>query len=199
MKTIAFMVLTFFAMGLTACAGESSNHAEQEVSPVISQARIRPPLPGQRIAAGYFDLESTQDDRLIGVTSPISGHIELHTHINEKGILRMRRLEGGVKIVPGKRVEFKPGGHHIMMFDTDVTDTTEDVSLTFDFEKSGKITVIADIMHHRDSSSDQSGPYGSDSHGSDSHGSDSRGSGRASGENQSQDKDEKTESHGSGH
>lgn len=195
MKTIAFMVLTFFAMGLTACAGESSNHAEQEVSPVISQARIRLPLPGQRIAAGYFDLESTQDDRLIGVTSPISGHIELHTHINEKGILRMRRLEGGVKIVPGKTVEFKPGGHHIMMFDTDVTDTTEDVSLTFDFEKSGKITVIADIMHHRDSS----GPYGSDSHGSDSHGSDSRGSGRASGENQSQDKDEKTESHGSGH
>ena len=182
-------------MGLTACASESSNHAEQEVFPVISQARIRPPLPGQRIAAGYFDLESTQDDRLIGVTSPISGHIELHTHINEKGILRMRRLEGGVKIVPGKRVEFKPGGHHIMMFDTDVTDTTEDVSLTFDFEKSGKITVIADIMHHRDSST----PYGSDSHGSDCHGSDSRGSGRASGENQSQDKDEKTESHGSGH
>ena len=195
MKTIAFMLLTFLVMGLTACAGESSNHAEQEVFPVISQARIRPPLPGQRIAAGYFDLESTKDDRLIGVTSPISGHIELHTHINEKGILRMRRLEGGVKIVPGKRVEFKPGGHHIMMFDTDVTDTTEDVSLTFDFEKSGKITVIADIMHHRDSS----GPYGSDSHGSDSHGSDSRGSGAAQGENQSRKKDEKTESHGSGH
>jgi len=60
--------------------------------------------------------------------------------------MRMRRGEGGVVIPAGGQIEFKPRGYHVMLFDAQITDKTEDVALTFEFETADDITIIADIM-----------------------------------------------------
>jgi len=148
MKFILAAALT--SLAFTACSKDAgittptSNEAASSV--VISQARLRPPLPGQTIAAGYFTLQSESADKLLAVSSDVSERIELHNHINDGGVMRMRRLEGGVAIPAGGQIEFKPGGYHIMLFDAKMTDQTEDVALTFKFETAGDVTIIADVM-----------------------------------------------------
>ena len=177
----SFFLFNSLWLGLAACtpgdhAGHdhnAHNHASPEI--VISDARVRPPLPGRNITAGYFSLNSNQSDRLIAVSSPASGRIELHTHIDDDGIMRMRRIDGGIEIKAGEDIVFEPGGFHIMLFDADISPETEDVALTFDFETAPDVTIIADIMspnagygsgHGSDSGSKQGHEYGS-GHGSD--------------------------------
>jgi copper(I)-binding protein len=51
------------------------------------------------------------------VSSPDAEKVEIHIHTQDaSGIMRMRPVEGGVKILPGETVEFKPGGYHLMLF-----------------------------------------------------------------------------------
>ena len=40
---------------------------------------------------------------------------ELHEHINDDGVMRMRKEEGGLVINPGQPTIMRPGGHHIML------------------------------------------------------------------------------------
>ena len=159
------------ALSLMACIGHDHDHAHNHGEPniVISDARVRLPLPGRNITAGYFQLSSDQADTLLAVSSPLSGRTELHNHIDDGGIMRMRRVEGGIDIPAGGDVIFKPGGFHVMLFDAQITEDTKDIALTFDFEHAPDVTVIADIMTGVNS-------HGSDGHGSDSKGSDSHGS-----------------------
>lgn len=173
MKKVAILLGSILAV--TACTGsdhaahdhDHGHHSHGEPHIIISDARVRPPLPGRDIAAGYFQLSSDQPDRLVAVTSPVSGRTELHTHIDDNGIMRMRRVNGGIDIAAGEDVVFEPGGFHIMLFETQIAPDTKDIALTFDFETAPDVTIIADIISGEAS-------YGSDhnSHGSgESHGS----------------------------
>ena len=58
---------------------------------------------------------SKTDDKLVSVTSPISGAVEIHNHIEEDGIMKMRQIDG-ITIKAGETVELKPGSFHLMMF-----------------------------------------------------------------------------------
>ncbi len=128
-------------------AGLENNAAHAPAGVEISQARVRPPLPGQNIAAGYFTLTSEKGDRLLAVTSPASPRVEIHQHTeNDAGVLRMRKINGGVVIPAGGQVEFKPGHYHAMIFDVNISDQSEDLALTFDFETAEDVTIIAEIM-----------------------------------------------------
>ena len=40
---------------------------------------------------------------------------ELHEHINDNGVMRMREVGGGLAINPGWPMIMKPGGYHIML------------------------------------------------------------------------------------
>ncbi len=138
--------------GLTACTPKEAapapamDHAEgQQMGIVISNARVRPPLPGRDIAAAYFLLNNHGPaDRLLSVDSPISDRVEIHTHLNENGVMKMRRLEA-LDIPAGQEVVFKPGGFHIMLFNVQVPEDQDDVSLTLNFENAEPITVIAEM------------------------------------------------------
>jgi copper(I)-binding protein len=66
--------------------------------------------------AAYFTLANRGpgNDRLIGASSPAAGRVELHTHIHDKGVMRMRKLSG-IDLGAGASVTFRPGGHHVML------------------------------------------------------------------------------------
>ena len=178
MKTSRLILLSSL-VGLSACtqadtkAVEIASQAHYGVE--ISDARVRPPLPGRDIAAGYFTLESVKEDRLLAVSSPISTRIELHTHLKENGVMTMRKLKDGVSIPAGEAVEFKPGGLHLMFFDVVLPEDAADIALTFDFENSDDVTVIARIndepVYGSDTKPDYKKAYdrNSDNHGDDHH------------------------------
>ncbi|CDK97461.1 conserved exported protein of unknown function [Magnetospirillum gryphiswaldense MSR-1 v2] len=65
--------------------------------------------------AAYLTLVGQESgDRLLSAASPVAETVELHTHLEEDGIMRMRPVES-IAVPAGGRVELKPGGLHIML------------------------------------------------------------------------------------
>jgi len=83
----------------------------------VTQARLIAPLPGQSTAVAYFSLHNATeaDPRLIGARSTAAGAIEIHTHVRDGDMLRMRPL-ASVDIPARSAIDFAPGGHHLMVF-----------------------------------------------------------------------------------
>jgi copper(I)-binding protein len=144
------------ALILTACGNHSEmSHSEKPATGMahdmdhakaqgieISNGFVRPPLPGRDIAAGFFSVTNHgADDRLISATSPISENVEIHTHTNDNGVMKMRQVSG-VDLLAGETVEFKPGSFHLMMYAADINENTEDVAVTLNYEKADSVTLI---------------------------------------------------------
>ena len=134
--------LTLAALTLVACGGEHTHPGE---GIEISNARINPPLPGQTTGVAFMRLDNYgDDDRLLAITSPVSGRIELHTHLNEDGVMKMRRVDG-IALPHDEAVELKPGGFHVMLFETSAA-LGDEVVLTLDFETADDLTVVAPVV-----------------------------------------------------
>ena len=86
-------------------------------------------------------------DNLIGVEAPVAIRVQLHTHKNGGGIMRMRHIKS-IPVPAQGSVTLKPGGHHIMMMGlTHKLKKGEEFPLTLVFEKVGKVTVRVKIKH----------------------------------------------------
>ena len=151
MRKIIFIIT---AALLAACSGhEGMDHASHKSEAnkmsegiVISAARVLPPFPGRDTAAGYFEITNhgNTPDRLVSVTSPISPAIEIHNHIEDNGVMKMRQIDG-VDLAPGETVIFKPGSYHLMMFKTALPEDQKNVALTLNYENAEPVTLIVDI------------------------------------------------------
>lgn len=148
----AFMITLVMSTALIACgqtAPPTSNDMGQVSNLSISQPYIIPPFPGRDTALAGFKVTNIGDtpDRLLFISSPISQRIETHTHIEEDGIMKMRRVEGGLEIAPGQTIILKRGANHIMVFETAIDAQTDSVPMTLQFEVAGDITVQAAVQH----------------------------------------------------
>ena len=83
------------------------------------------------------------DDKLIAVSSPVSGHAELHTHMMDGNVMRMRRIDS-LTVKPGTSIALKPLGDHLMLLDLKTPlRAGETLKLSLTFEKAGVIEVVA--------------------------------------------------------
>ena len=82
----------------------------------VSDAYARAVPPGQPNSAAFMTLTNRSDQAraLVTATSPAAKTVELHTHTNEGGLMRMRRIER-IEIPAGGSVQLKPGGLHVML------------------------------------------------------------------------------------
>ncbi|MFA6964254.1 copper chaperone PCu(A)C [Bosea sp. (in: a-proteobacteria)] len=100
---------------------------------------------GAKVGGGYLVIENTGSaaDKLIAVSAPaIAGRTEMHEMATTNGVMTMRPLDGGVEIAPGAKVEFKPGGYHIMFMELkQPLKQDERVKGTLTFEKAGTVEV----------------------------------------------------------
>jgi len=78
---------------------------------VISQAWSRATPGGAKVAGGYLTIENkgTVADRLVSVSADIAGKAEVHEMAVDNGVMKMRQLDMGLLIEPGKTVKFAPG------------------------------------------------------------------------------------------
>ena len=100
---------------LLALATASHAAPRARCTPVVADAwvRLTPMMP---MGAGFFSLRNrcASDVVLTGVASPDFGAASMHETRLEGGISRMRRLPRLV-IHPGQRLDFRPGGRHLML------------------------------------------------------------------------------------
>jgi len=84
-------------------------------------------------------------DRLIAAASPVAAKVELHTHLIEDGVMKMRPV-AGIDIEPGAVVELKPGGFHVMLIGlTAPLKEGDSFPLELTFEKVGKVATTVKV------------------------------------------------------
>ena len=83
----------------------------------VDDVWARETVTGMSMGGVFMEIENdgSQEDILIGGSSPVSHKIEVHTHVNDNGVMRMREVKGGLVLPKDKKVELKPGGYHIML------------------------------------------------------------------------------------
>jgi copper(I)-binding protein len=116
---------------------------------VISQAWSRATPGGAKIGGGYLTIENkgSAADRLIGGSADIAAKAELHEMAVNNGVMKMRPLDKGLAIEPGKTVKLAPGGYHLMLLDLKrPLKQGEQVPVTLEFEKAGKVKVSLDVQ-----------------------------------------------------
>jgi len=105
-------------------------------------ARATP--PGAKVGGAFLTLLNTGDvpDRLVSASSGIAERVELHTHIKDGDVMRMREVEGGIPLPPGETVKLQPGGFHIMLLGLKQgLAAGSRFPLTLTFEKAGSVQV----------------------------------------------------------
>jgi copper(I)-binding protein len=83
----------------------------------VTAAWAQPSMPGAPAGAAYFTVINTGRAplRLLGGSSPVAARVELHMMSMDGGVMRMRMLPQGIVIPAGGRVDFRPGGLHVML------------------------------------------------------------------------------------
>lgn len=82
----------------------------------VSGAWARATVPGQPVAAAYFDIASGQGATLTGVRSDASGAVQVHSMTVDGGVMRVREMEQ-LALPAGQTVRLAPSGTHLMLLD----------------------------------------------------------------------------------
>lgn len=126
-------------------AGSAAFAHDYKAGPLaITHPWSRATPPGAKVGGGYLAIENTgqEADRLVSVSAPFAGRSEMHEMAVTNGVMTMRPLDQGVVLPPGGKVEFKPGGYHIMFMELkQPLKQGEMVKGTLAFEKAGSIEV----------------------------------------------------------
>ena len=114
--------------------------------PLSAQLAIEKPwaratAPGAKVAGGYMVIRNAgaAPDRMVSASSPAAAKVELHVHVNDDGVMKMRQVPG--YDVPAKgSFELKPGGAHLMFMDIKRPfKEGEKVPVKLKFEKAGEL------------------------------------------------------------
>ena len=110
----------------------------------IGHPWARPTPPSARNGAVYMEIRNSgaESDTLTGIKTALAPIVEIHTTLNEDGVMKMRRVENGVEAPAGGAVKFEPGGLHVMLIG--LTEPLKEGArhpVTLVFQKAGEIAV----------------------------------------------------------
>lgn len=123
-------------------AHEASNNGV-----TVAHPWTRATIAGSKNGAAFGEIKADKAsaDKLVGARSAAAARAEIHNHVMEKGVAKMRRVEN-VPIPAGKSVVLSPHGYHIMLLDLKAPLKEGDtLPLTLVFEKAGEITIEAAV------------------------------------------------------
>jgi len=110
--TVNMRTMTTALLGWVSLATAAAGHAQVEAR----AAWVRGTVQGQTTAGAYMELTSGQRASLLGAESPAARSAELHEMKMDGDVMRMRTVPR-LELPPGKTVELKPGGYHMMLVD----------------------------------------------------------------------------------
>ena len=83
----------------------------------VSNPWVRATVPAQQVTGAFMTLTAAADLRLVAVSSPQAGMVEIQQMAMENNVMQMRALPDGLALPKGKAIELKPGGYHLMVMD----------------------------------------------------------------------------------
>jgi periplasmic copper chaperone A len=131
-----------FALGLTTIPVQAADYDVGSIHITAPWARATP--KGASSGAAYVTIanEGTVADRVTCVSSGVSAACQIHTMAMERGVMKMRPVEGGLEIKSGETVTLKPSGLHLMLVDLKhPLEQGKVFEATLQFEKAGTVKI----------------------------------------------------------
>jgi copper(I)-binding protein len=152
MITRLFIILALsvgFGTSITSSWAADAKAAADSVSFVDAYIRLAPPSAP---AAGAFMVIRNTGNKataIVKADNPVSKFTELHTHLHEDGVMKMRPVKS-IPVPAGGEAVLQPGGLHIMMIDLKSPLKEGDtVPLTFTFDDGSTKQVAVPIKKMR--------------------------------------------------
>ncbi len=111
----------------------------------VADPRVRAVPEGQMNSAAFMILKNAgpSDHAVVAAQSPVAKVVELHTHVNEGGMMKMRQIEK-IEIKSGSEAVLQPGGLHVMLMGLKQQIKDGDVvPVTLKFEDGSKMELTA--------------------------------------------------------
>ncbi len=143
-----FVPITFLFAAVTLFPPVTTAHEFQAGDLFIDHPWARATIGRTPNGSAYLTIHNRGEtaDRLIGVAVENAEKAELHQHIRDGDVMRMRPVTGGLPLAAGGRVAFAPGGYHIMLFGlTSPLIEGESFPMRLSFEKAGEVEVTVKI------------------------------------------------------
>jgi copper(I)-binding protein len=139
--------LSLAAIVLAACTpGTSADGGDSAAKVQVADALCRPTPVGRQATGCYLTLTAPSDDRLVSVSSPAAGRVEIHESRMESNMMMMRELKEGMTLPAGEVVELKPGGNHIMLLAvSEPLKAGDTVALTLTFASAPPVEIAATV------------------------------------------------------
>lgn len=137
LKSFCFIL----ALGFPAVAGDQGMASSGDI--MVHEGWARASLGKAPNSAAYMMLMNHGDaaDKLTGATTPMAEKAELHHHIMEGDIAKMRQIDE-ILVQPGDAVTLEPGGLHVMLMGLKgELDEGSTLPITLIFENAGEITL----------------------------------------------------------
>lgn len=147
--------MTLKTLAIIAISTLISLGSAQAADIVIEQQYARTASPIAKSGAAFMHIinNGTENDRLVAARTDVATMPELHTHIMEDGVAKMREVEGGIEVLAGEATILQRGGLHVMLMGlTQSFIQGETISLTLVFENAGEITIEVPIDNERQES-----------------------------------------------
>ena len=131
-RSLVILTAIFFA----GCAAKDDEVPIRMVDPWV-----RATVAGQSSSAGYIEFHSSKPMKLVKVTSPQAGSVQIHTMSHENGVMRMSEL-AVLDIPANATIKLEPNKMHLMLNDLKAPLVAGDeATLSFTFELADKTTL----------------------------------------------------------
>lgn len=136
--------------------GALSLAASADTALIIDAPYVRLAPPGVQATGAFMVIKNTGsiDRKLVNAESTAAKMVQLHNHINEDGVMKMREVKS-IDIKANSQAELKPGGYHVMMIDmTKELKEGDVVPITLGFDDGSKVQVEAPVLRSPDAMRD---------------------------------------------
>lgn len=144
MKSLQKVLLaSALLLGSTTAMAHSYQVGELE----IAHPWARPLPPVAKVGVAYFTVSNNGDvdDVLLSAESPIADKVEIHTHVKEGEMMKMRQLDDLTIVAHGEQ-KLAPGGLHLMLMGLkEVPAVDTKFPVTLHFKKAGKVDIEVSV------------------------------------------------------
>lgn len=140
MKFPRSILNTLFCAALT-LASATAAHAQV----TVKEPWVRGTVASQKATGAFMQLSTTEAVRLVEARSGAAKIVEIH-EMRMEGDRMMMQAVPGLDLVPGKTLELKPGGYHVMLIDVvKPLNAGDKVPLTLVLEGKDKKRIQVDV------------------------------------------------------
>jgi len=116
-----------------------------QTSVKVEDAWVRGTVAQQKATGAFMRLTADKNARLVAASSPVAGVVEIHEMALENDVMKMRQIPG-LDLAPGRAMDLKPGGYHVMLMDLKQALKGGDVvPITLVFEDDAKKRFTQDV------------------------------------------------------